>query len=697
MKLIHRTRWGAGLAAAVLVMAGATSAQATLSGASIDASDGNLVVNNGVGDWANAGVNCTSTPTVYCGLDKPSGPNDDSFGQGTSEDTPVPTVVSGSIPPNKSDLTRFYAKIVTEPNGKDYAYLAWERVQAPTGTTNMDFELNQSKTTSTNGVTPVRTDGDILVKYDLSSGGTNLSIGYQRWLTSINSKYVPAGATTASAACEKNNSFPCWGVSQGLAGFVEGSSNTATNNPNTGSTTLTPGQVIDPIGPNAPRTLDPLTFGEASINLTDSGIIPANSCASIGQAYLKSRSSDSFTAALKDFIAPISVNFNKCGKITIVKNTVGGDGKFDYTTSANLNQTNNTFSLTTTNKTASTTFSNLFAADYSFQETGMPTGWQFTTLDCVNASGKPVSTWDKTGNTVVVHLVAQGDVTCTYTNTAQATLNIKKLTDPASDSTTSFDFTGPIVPPATTADTGSTTNFATGGALITRSNLSPGTYTWSEAAKTGWDLTGITCSDQSDANGASTVDTSTASATFNLQAGENVTCTFNNRERGTITVHKQDDATTPAALAGAVFTLYTDNAPVGGTRGGEDTITSLTCTTSATGDCSFTNVVPGNYWVVETTTPSGYTAAADQAVTVTAGATVPLTFTDPRQFTVIVLVCRNADSTLYPSTVTIDGVNKTSLATGGGGTTTDATLCALGGATYSPKGVGDHAGNVNIQ
>lgn len=57
------------------------------------------------------------------------------------------------------------------------------------------------------------------------------------------------------------------------------------------------------------------TFGEAAINLTDSGILPANSCSGFGRAYLKSRSSDSFTAALKDFIAPIPVNISNCGKI----------------------------------------------------------------------------------------------------------------------------------------------------------------------------------------------------------------------------------------------------------------------------------------------------------------------------------------------------------------------------------------------
>src|SRR5829696_5578326 len=39
--------------------------------------------------------------------DTTSGPLDESFGQGTKEDTPVPSVVDGSIPPNKSDLKFF--------------------------------------------------------------------------------------------------------------------------------------------------------------------------------------------------------------------------------------------------------------------------------------------------------------------------------------------------------------------------------------------------------------------------------------------------------------------------------------------------------------------------------------------------------------------------------------------------------------
>lgn len=94
---------------------------------------------------------------------------------------------------------------------------------------------------------------------------------------------------------------------------------------------------------------------------------------------------------------------------------------------------------------------------------------------------------------------------------------------------------------------------------------------------------------------------------------------------GKIEILKTDDATPANPLSGAVFTLYKDNAPVGGTRGAEDTITNQTCTTGANGKCTIDNVVQGEYWVVETTTPAGHETAADQHATVSPNATVSLT------------------------------------------------------------------------
>lgn len=165
-----------------------------------------------------------------------------------------------------------------------------------------------------------------------------------------------------------------------------------------------------------------------------------------------------------------------------------------------------------------------------------------------------------------------------------------------------------------------------------------------------------------------------------------------------INVLKTDDDSPASPLAGAVFTLYNDAVPVGGTF---DPATDLavtpatTCTTGADGKCSFSQVLQGNYWVVETTTPTGHDTAAPQAVTVVGGTNVSLTFVDPRDFKIIVLVCKEADNSLYSSQVTVDGVNKDSLATAPSGTTA-AQLCSLGGAAYDDKSYGGHPANVDI-
>jgi len=282
-----RRYWLLGVLTTALMAFFVASAAGNLPGSTFDAGDGNLVVNDEAHDWANVGIACPPLTVQGCALDKPSGQQDDSFGQGTKEDTPAPTIVNGSIPPSKSDLNRFYTS--NELVGTDqFLYLAWERVQEPNGTTNMDFEFNKKDCTpgltppdpdcSANGVTPIRSEGDVLIKYDLSQGGTNPILGFHFWVLS--------GAP--HDVCEASSTVPCWGPVQDLTGDFEGAINTAI--------------VVDPIAPNNPRNLSVRTFGEAAVNLTDSGILPPGSCESFGSAYLKSRSSDAFTAAVKDFI-----------------------------------------------------------------------------------------------------------------------------------------------------------------------------------------------------------------------------------------------------------------------------------------------------------------------------------------------------------------------------------------------------------
>src|SRR6266702_2758031 len=297
------TTLAAAAAFAVVFVAGSS---ANLAGSTFEGNDGNLVVDTpGNTDWANA-------PNRVVGIDQPSGGSDNSFGQGTKEDDPNTKVVTGSIPPNKNDLTRFY--IGSEfANGDNFLYLAWERL-VNIGSAKMDLEINQHPTpgftgTTTGPVALVRTAGDLLVTYDFGGSGTP-TLGLLRWVTS--------GATSQ---CFSSNSLPCWGnrVDLSAAGDAEGAVNS--------------GNVTDPIAPNAPRTLSTGLFGEAAINLTAAGVFPANTCTAFGSTFLKSRSSSSFTAEIKDFIAPVPVNISNCGEVVIIKHTDprGINQSFSYT------------------------------------------------------------------------------------------------------------------------------------------------------------------------------------------------------------------------------------------------------------------------------------------------------------------------------------------------------------------------------
>jgi hypothetical protein len=227
-------------------------------------------------DWASV--------TEVRRADLASGSGDNSFGQGTKEDTAIPSVVDGSIPPNKSDL-KFFGLYQEGATSNGFLNLYWSRVQDPSGTTNMDFEFNQSGTLSSNGVTPVRTAGDLLIIYDLSNGGTHPTLSKSTW----------------------NGSS--WGNPVALNG---------TNSAGSINTSAIPAADADGLGAHSART-----FGEAQLRL--SAIFPDPTiCLSFGSAYLKSRSSDSFSSALKDFIAPQPVNVSNCGSINIHKQDDAG-------------------------------------------------------------------------------------------------------------------------------------------------------------------------------------------------------------------------------------------------------------------------------------------------------------------------------------------------------------------------------------
>ena len=245
-------------------------------------------------DWLSGGTGTSFRSDVLAKNDSPSGASDESFGKGTAEDNPNPTIVNGSIPPNKSDLKAF--GVFTEND--EFLELFWSRVQNPSGTTNMDFELNQEFCDGTathcanNGsannplyVTPKRTDGDVLVTYDLSRGGTVPAISIRFW-DGTNNEWGPADLISD-------------GASPDALGSINTSLIPATE---TGGAT---GGLTTALGAQ-----DPFTFGEAAISFD--ALFGQGACGEFGSAYLKSRSSDSFTSELKDFVPPERVNIGNC-------------------------------------------------------------------------------------------------------------------------------------------------------------------------------------------------------------------------------------------------------------------------------------------------------------------------------------------------------------------------------------------------
>ena len=566
------------LAAATVLLIGMQAAQASHPEVSLAGSDfeidtnANLKVDDAAPsiDWASVAETRKA--------DKDPGATDDSFGQGTKEDTAVPTVVNGSIPPNKSDLLNFGVYLETTASGARFLNLFWHRVQEPSGTTNMDFEFNQSSTISGNGVTPVRTAGDLLIQYDLSQGGTNPVLFVSRWVTS-----------GSASQCEASNSLPCWGTKTNLtaAGDATGSINTS----------AIPAADADGLGNISSRT-----FGEAQLDF-DALTGGTDKCVSFGSAYLKSRSSDSFTAALKDFIAPTSLNLNQCATVIVRKQTDPPSDpsttQFGYTKAfATDPSTSDTFTL---GHGQSKTFANVLpGTGYTVDETSLPAGWDFVDVNCGASTGV---TFTINGSLVTFEIDEAADILdCTYTNRARGEIIVEKITD---DGQGAFDFTSNTLTPSPFTLT--TTAAGTAGKESrTFDELTPGTYDVAETVPNGWNLVSATCDDGSDPG------------SIGLSPGETVTCTFHDtRERGAILITKTRkhaaDGPGDHPHNGVEFTITGGSLPAGGT----------TVTTSGEGQACLDGLVlssfVGDYTVTETL-PSGYQADGPLAKTVTVSA-----------------------------------------------------------------------------
>ncbi len=148
----------------------------------------------------------------------------------------------------------------------------------------------------------------------------------------------------------------------------------------------------------------------------------------------------------------------------------------------------------------------------------------------LNGTGSVVASGNVTSLASVP--VADGsDIICVITNTASGSISIIKDAQPNSAQVFSFVATGTGVSNFSLDDDSNSTLSNT----KTFNNLSSGDYTFSENTTNGWDFDNIACS-----QGAS-VQTTGASVTISLSGGQNVSCTFTNKQRGNIVVHKVTD------------------------------------------------------------------------------------------------------------------------------------------------------------
>ena len=134
-------------------------------------------------------------------------------------------------------------------------------------------------------------------------------------------------------------------------------------------------------------------------------------------------------------------------------------------------------------------------------------GWDLTSVTC--SDGDSVGS---VANSNATFNVAAGEtVTCTFTNTKQGKVIVKKVMVGGTDT---FTYTG------TPAGSISVNN----GTIS--ADVKPGEYVSTEAATAGWDLTSVTCSD-----GDSIGSVANSNATFKVAAGEIVTCNFTNTKQ----------------------------------------------------------------------------------------------------------------------------------------------------------------------
>ncbi len=156
----------------------------------------------------------------------------------------------------------------------------------------------------------------------------------------------------------------------------------------------------------------------------------------------------------------------------------------------------------------------LSPGDYAVTQAALA-GWDLDAVSCDDGGSARPSAGDATTGQTTFKLEAGETVVCTYVNLKRGSVSVRAQTDPAGSGGT-FTYAG--ITPGSIAD----------GGLLTATALKPGTYAATQSDPSpAFSLTSISCTDSA-SGAASTGDVGTRTATFRLDPGETITCSFVN-------------------------------------------------------------------------------------------------------------------------------------------------------------------------
>jgi hypothetical protein len=216
------------------------------------------------------------------------------------------------------------------------------------------------------------------------------------------------------------------------------------------------------------------------------------------------------------------------GSITIEKVCTAGEGTFEYTGTVPGGGALEPFSLDCGDSEVIVEGTDF--GQYTITE-DVPTGWELTDLECDPATG---TSTDLGTATATVNLTEGQHYVCTFTNSPQPQVRVRKEFDPdTDDGLVEFVVGG-------NADDNETDGYGHGGETDWYYFNIGDDVSFSEAGFDGTDLDDYESSWACD-NGAS--GTGTSGSTGELDAGDAVTCTFTNARKPEVRVRKLFDPT----------------------------------------------------------------------------------------------------------------------------------------------------------